>query len=664
MKKATLRKWSRRTFIGAGTVAGGGFLLGVAGFTFAPARHSLVSADAAAKGQLTTWITVTPDNVVTILIPHCEMGQGSPTALAMMAAEEMEADWTLVRAQEAPARDAYANGYIARAAGGNYVPAVLGARRGLRRLQGRGVVRLSGDRRLHRGARHRRVRHARGRRRREGNARGRGGRAVGRQQVRMHGEAIAGFARRFGPDRDVWRACASGGDANRADQSRAQTSRRLYDPPHLDNASRHPVEGRRQRAVRHRLQHPGMLYAAIELAPVHGGKLISVDAAPAEAMPGVKKVVKLDEAVAVVADSFWRARRALAALKPEFSDAGHGDVSSDSIFAAFDKALGPATELPKRHEGCDRGLPRTVSRARDDVADGMHCKGRRRARRSVDRCAGSAERAIGRRESAGHRAINVRLTNFLLGGGFGRGLPFNFDYVDLGVRIAKAMAPAPVKTIWTRENDIQHDYYRGAAMSRHAGALDANGAPLAVHSKYTGGGNGEAVFMPYTIARPARRRRKPITRSGSDSGGRSSTRSMDSSRNRSSTRWRTPPEPIPSNSGAGCCATSRVSRRRSKKPPRCPGGERRCPPARAAASPSAKASARIAAEVVHVAVSPEGRLRVLHVYAAVDCGDVINVDTATAQVEGGIVFALSAACSARSTSRKDASWRRTSATTR
>ena len=112
-----MKKWTRRAFIGAGTVAGGGFLLGVAGFTFAPGRHTLVSADAAEKGQLTTWITVTPENIVTILIPHCEMGQGAPTALAMMAAEELEADWTLVRVQEAPALDAYANGYIVRAGG-------------------------------------------------------------------------------------------------------------------------------------------------------------------------------------------------------------------------------------------------------------------------------------------------------------------------------------------------------------------------------------------------------------------------------------------------------------------------------------------------------------------------------------------------------------------
>ena len=121
-----MNKWTRRTFIGAGTVAGGGFLLGVAGLTFAPGRHTLLRADGVANGQLTTWITVTPDNIVTILIPHCEMGQGTPHALAMMAAEEMDADWSTVRIQEAPALDEYANGYIIRAAGGDYIPAVMG----------------------------------------------------------------------------------------------------------------------------------------------------------------------------------------------------------------------------------------------------------------------------------------------------------------------------------------------------------------------------------------------------------------------------------------------------------------------------------------------------------------------------------------------------------
>ena len=92
-----MNKWTRRAFIGAGTVAGGGFLLGAAGFAFSPSRHSLVSADAADKGQLTTWITITPDNLVTVLIPHCEMGQGTPTALAMMAAERASSPNVLLR---------------------------------------------------------------------------------------------------------------------------------------------------------------------------------------------------------------------------------------------------------------------------------------------------------------------------------------------------------------------------------------------------------------------------------------------------------------------------------------------------------------------------------------------------------------------------------------
>jgi len=130
-----VNKWTRRAFIGAGTVAGGGFLLGVAGFTFAPSRHSLVSADAAEKGQLTTWITITPDNFITILIPHCEMGQGTPTALAMMAAEELEADWSLVHVQEAPALDEYANGYIIPRHGRRLRACRTWARCGLRRLQ-------------------------------------------------------------------------------------------------------------------------------------------------------------------------------------------------------------------------------------------------------------------------------------------------------------------------------------------------------------------------------------------------------------------------------------------------------------------------------------------------------------------------------------------------
>ena len=94
-----LRKWTRRAFIGAGTIVGGGFVLGVGAMTFAPSRHSVVDGSAPDVSQLTTWIAVSPDNHITVLVPHCEMGQGIHTALAMMAAEEMDADWSLVAGQ-------------------------------------------------------------------------------------------------------------------------------------------------------------------------------------------------------------------------------------------------------------------------------------------------------------------------------------------------------------------------------------------------------------------------------------------------------------------------------------------------------------------------------------------------------------------------------------
>jgi isoquinoline 1-oxidoreductase beta subunit len=251
-----------------------------------------------------------------------------------------------------------------------------------------------------------------------------------------------------------------------------------------------------------------------------------------------------------------------------------------------------------------------------------------------------------RRVAAGALGIdasNVQLTNFMLGGGFGRRLPFTFDYVDLGVRVAKAMSPTPVKTIWTRENDIQHDYYRGAAMSRHAGALDASGAPLAAHSNYTGGGNSEAVFMPYEIGEKNTEEKKathPI-RLG---------------------QWRSV-----LNSQHGFFKESfidEMAHAAGKDPfefrrgllgeqPRFKAALERAaamsgwgmplPPGEGRGIAVCDSFGTICAEVVHVAVSPEGQLKVLNVYAAVDCGDVVSLDGATAQVEGGIIFALSAA---------------------
>ena len=114
-KKGPKGKWTRRAFIGAGTLTGGGLVLGVGGVVFAPNRLRIGPEPEGGTGQLTTWIRITPDNSVIVAIPHCEMGQGALTGIAMMMCEELDADWSLVRIEEALARDEFANGYVMRA---------------------------------------------------------------------------------------------------------------------------------------------------------------------------------------------------------------------------------------------------------------------------------------------------------------------------------------------------------------------------------------------------------------------------------------------------------------------------------------------------------------------------------------------------------------------
>ncbi|MYI74570.1 MAG: xanthine dehydrogenase family protein molybdopterin-binding subunit, partial [Acidobacteria bacterium] len=635
-------KWTRRAFIGAGSLVGGGFVLGVAGITLAPGRHCLVSADAAEKGELTTWITVTPDNFTTILVPHCEMGQGSQTALAMMAAEEMEADWDLVRIEEAPALDAYANAYLLRAFTGDPFPAPLGRAidYGAYRLASWFGTQVTGGSMAVRGT-------------------GFGMCIAGAAAKEMLLEAAA---ERFGvpvsectADASRVTHAASGQSASFGELARAATA--IPVPPHP--ALKDPDTYSIRRTARKRFDIPpkvdgsvtfgidftlpGMLHAAVDIAPVQGGKLVTVDPGPAENMPGVKQVVQLEEAVAVVADSYWQARQALGRLSPEYDDAGHGDVSSASIFAAFDESLGDPPDMPADAAtviSADYRVPFLAHATMEPMACTARVEGDQ-----AEVWAGTQDPLNARSMAASaldFDASQVKLTNLPLGGGYGRRLPFTFDYVQLAVRIARAASPAPVKLVWSRENDIQPDFYRPAAMSRFAGALDGQGRPLAVASYYAGGGNAEAVFMPYAIAdrRDDARDAPHHVRTG---------------------EWRSV-----LNSQHGFFKESfidELAHAAGKDPYRFRRdllGERprfRAALDRAAAmsdwdSPLPAGEGRgiaicesfgtIVAQVAHVAVSPAGELRVRRVWAAVDCGDVVNTDTAAAQMEGGVIFALSA----------------------
>ena len=637
-------KWTRRAFIGTGSLVGGGFVLGVAGVAFSPSRHSVVSADAVLKGQLNTWMTVTPDNFVTILIPHCEMGQGSQTALAMMAAEEMEADWDLVRIEEAPALDEYANAYLIRAFTGDSIPAPLGRAidYGTYRLARWFGLQVTGGSTSVRGTGHY------------------GMTVAGAAAKEM---LIAAAAERFGVP-------TSECSAERSHVVRASSGQRAAFGELAQAAAEHPVPSNPtlkdpdtytiRRTARKRFDIPskvdgsavygidfalpGTLYAAVDIAPVFGGTLVSVDTRPAEAMPGVKRVVQLEEAVAVVADSYWRARKALATLTPEYDDAGHGQVSSASIFSAFDQSIGAAPTMPaEAHQvvTADYRVPFLAHATMEPMVCSVRVEGDH-----AEVWAGVQDPLNARATAAEALDLDpaqVDLTNLQLGGGYGRRLSFTFDYIDLGARIAKEMSPTPVKTVWSRENDIQHDYYRPAGMSRFAGALDESGTLLVVACHYAGGGDGESVYMPYSIAETRAEGRdaahpirlgawRSVLNSQHGFFKESFVDELAHAAGKDPYRFR---RDLLSDQPRFRDALDRAAAMADWDSP-LPEGEGR-------GIAVVESFGTIVAQVAHVAVSPEGRLRVRHVFTAVDCGDVVNTDTATAQVEGGVIFGLSAA---------------------
>jgi isoquinoline 1-oxidoreductase beta subunit len=634
-------KWTRRAFIGTGALAGGGFVLGVTGAILAPSRHSVRSDAAESTGELNTWILLTPDNIVTVLVPHCEMGQGAQTALAMMAAEEMDADWSLVRIKEAPALDAYANAYIGRAFLSIPGPLERGFDYGTYRIARLAGLQITGGSLSVRSTGHYGIRV---------------GGAAAREMI------VAAAARQFGVSASECTVAnsrvthgASGKSATFGELAKAAVKESVPSHPALKDPNAYTL----RRTARPRLDlrskvdgsaiygidftTPGMLHAAVEIAPVFGGKLVSVDTAAAEKMPGVKRVVRLEEAVAVVADTYWQARKALATLKPQFDDAGHGAVSSATIFDAFDKALGAAPEMPAGATvvKADYRVPFLPHATMEPMACTVKVTGE-----GAEVWAGTQDPLNSRGTAAKAldlSATEVQYTNLALGGGFGRKLPGYHDFVDMTARIAKVMSPAPVKMIWSRETDMQHGFYRPAAMARFAGALDASGVPLAASCFYAGGGDGESTFMPYAIAEKTAKARdaKHHVRTGPWRSVLNSQHGFFKEAFIDEMAHAAKKDPfafrrdLMTEHPRFKAVLEKVAAMANWGSP--------LPPGEGRGIAITESFGSIVGEVAHVAVSSEGALRVKAVYAAVDCGDIVNADTAAAQVEGGIMFGLAAA---------------------
>ncbi len=507
-------KWTRRGFITAGVVAGGGFIVGVA---IRPGNRTgelgpLVSNED--EILINSWVKIDTDNRITAIIPHCEMGQGAHTSLTQMLADEMDADWSLVGMMEAPAKAEYANYPLARGfLGGLEVPAVLSPTIDGLFLQATQLMSLQIT----------------------------GGSASVRA-TGVYGMRVAGAAARdmlLTAAADAWQvpkteltardsliihqasnrsepyatfAAAAGRLTPPAEPRRKRVEDfkfmgksvpRFDIPAKVDGSARFGIDA----------EVPGMKYASIVRSPVFGGEVVSVDDREARGMPGVHEVTNLGNAVAVIAEGYWQAQQALAKVGIEWDAKGNGAVTSDSIFQQFGSDLDSASE--REAWDVDRQLG-DVDAAFAQAAQVIEAEYRvpylahapmeplnatAWVRDGQIEVWTSCQNPLGfRAEIAAALDVDaetVTVHNAYLGGGFGRRA--QGDYAVQAAKLAAATG-IPVKLIWSREEDIRQDNYRPAVMSRFRAALDAEGQVLAWQNQYVDKHEpAEAPLVPYAI---------------------------------------------------------------------------------------------------------------------------------------------------------------------
>jgi isoquinoline 1-oxidoreductase beta subunit len=646
--RSALRKWSRRGFIGAGALAGGGLVLGVGGVLFAPNRLRVKPAGAG-DDRLNTWIKIAPDDLITVWIPHCEMGQGALTGIAMLLVEELEADWDLVTVEQAPAEDAYANGYVLHAFLGETGVSVP---RWLQRpfdfaaykLADMAAIQVTGGSTSTRGTGQFGMRVA-------GAAAREMLLAAGSQHFDVPVEELG--ARRSHIVHD-----ASGRSASYGELASLASTMDVPNHPPLKRRDEYRLVGTSQNRadipdkVVGQAQYgidvvrPDMLYATIMRTPIPGGVLESVDPQPARSMPGVVDVVVLPDAVAVVADGYWHASQALAALSPRFTDGGVGHVDTPAIramhAAALDEAKAPkdvAGAQTVQAEYCAPYLAHATMEPMVATAqitsDGLEV------------WAGTQDPLSSRRVAARAADLNehdVLLHNQQLGGGFGRRLPGTYDYIEQAVAIAKTTSPRPVKMIWSREEDMQHGYYRPFVLSRQTATLDGSGRPLYWSHRFTGGfGDGAAAAPLYAVDD------LDVKGAGMPEHLRTGAwRSVASSQHGFFVESF-------ADELAHAAGRDPVAFRLAllEHEPRHHAVLRRAaemadwgfapPEGRARGVALVESFGSIVAQVAEVSLEADNTIRVHRVFAAVDCGIAVNPQQAQAQVQGGIIFGTSAA---------------------
>ncbi|HEY4344418.1 MAG TPA: molybdopterin cofactor-binding domain-containing protein [Parvibaculum sp.] len=671
--KEKLKNPTRRQMLVAGGLAGGGLLIGYA-FS-GPSRHKLAERAVAGEGEhvFATWLKIAPDNTVTVYVPHADMGQGVVTALAMMAAEEMEADWSLVRAETAPAEKAFANeNFGQRYTEGLNIPPMFQGLSDVAMLkvaQFMNVQITGGSSSIRWTGQH-------GMRPAGASAKDMLIRAAAARWKVAPGECVAKLSHvthPSGKSASFAELCAAAAELSppshpvlkaKADYTIVGKPIPRFDiPGKVNGTAMYGIDVRR----------PGQLYAAMKFIPSFGGEVVSYDANQVLSRIGVKKVVTVPGAgVAVIADNFWRAKEAAKALDIKIDAKGHDALSMKTIYARHDADIakddGSKDVEIGDAEAAFKGAAKTVEATyrvpylAHACMEPMNCTVWINGDKAEVWVGSQSPLSVRGRvaEISGLDFENVTVHPMLLGGAFGRRIPVVKGFIDFPSEIDFATiiakeVDAPVQLLYTREDDMQHDAYRIAVTSKFKAGLDARGNPAVWTNRYTSKDEpGEAAHIPYAVPnRSIRYVESPTVvprgpwRSVAHSQHTFFTESfMDELAHEAGKDPFEYRRALLKNEPRHLAVLELAAARAGWGTPLEKG--------RARGIAIQQAFNSIVAEVAEISVSAAGELKVYRVTAAVDCGATINPDTATQQVESGIIYGLTAALHGEITIEKGA----------
>lgn len=646
---------SRRNVLVGAALVGGGLLVGV---KFSPdkrlarARQMLENEG---ENLVTIWVKISQDNIITVVVPHAEMGQGVHTALPMMLAEEMEADWDRVTMVQAPADSAYANNALVKGylLAGKEIPAFLDqpANWSTWKLANIMDMQVTGG--------------------------STSVRTTGQYAMRVAGAAVKDLlvraaAAEWGvPESEcqaklsqvfhnkskrsltygALAASAAGMTASASPKLKSTkdftiigTSKARFDIPNkVNGAATYGID----------IHIPGMKIAALRASPIFGGKVIKVNEEDVDGLRGVDRVIDIGDAVAVVGNNFWRVQTALDNLNVQFEAGGNETVSSDTIFAAQVSALANAKRKTNVSEG-------NIDEARSASAKTVTAEYRvpylAHAQMEPLNCTaevkdGKCEIWAGVQDSLAARAAaadalgiakeDVTVNPLTLGGGFGRRSGVSMDFIDRSVRIA-AQVEGPVKVIWSREEDTRQGAYRPASVSQFEAGLDVGGKPTFWSNVHVMNEEKETVHIPYKVAvQQIESVESPthvpygVWRSvASSQHGFFIESFMDELAHAAGVDSYEYRRDLLQGDPRMANVLETAARMANWSSP--------APEGRARGIAVKESFGTLVAEVAEVSIE-DGAVRVHKVWCAADPGDVVNPDTFAAQMEGGIIFGLTAA---------------------